>query len=485
MSSGKPNSSTESMLALCNHDALDLLRLMEKGEVSALEVMTSCLGRIEALNPQVNAICTLIPREDALSLAAESDKLRAGGKRTGPLHGLPIACKDLAQTRGIRTTMGSLAFKDNVPEVDSLFVERLRSAGALLIGKTNTPELGAGSHTFNEVFGTTKNPYNLQKTAGGSSGGAAAALAARMLPLADGSDMGGSLRNPAAFCNVVGFRPSVGRVPSWQLALTWLSRIGVEGPMARNVDDLGLLLSVMAGFDPRDPLAIPDSGDQFAKIPECDFTGIRIGWTPDLGMLDVAKEVQEVCYRSLDALTELGCHVEDKCPDMTGAMEVFRVLRGSYFAAAGAALLDSHGQLVKRTLAENIQFGLQLTASDLLKADQNRNIIYQRVAAYFKKFDFLVLPATQVKPFDHSDEWVTEIDGKPMGDYLDWMSICCVITICDLPAISIPCGFTEDGLPLGLQIVGKPRADMQVLQLARAFERLRPYATRLPDMLTT
>lgn len=463
-------------------DAGQMTRQLRAGALSACEVMNGLYDQIEAVNPRVNALCTVLPREEAVVLADEADHRRAQGQNLGPLHGLPIACKDLANTRGIRTTFGSLPFKDNVPATDSLFVERLRAAGALIIGKTNTPEFGAGSNTFNSIFGVTRNPYDLSKTAGGSSGGAAAALAARLLPLADGSDMGGSLRNPAAFCNVVGFRPSMGRVPSWPSALTWQSRLGVEGPMARNVDDVGLLLSVMAGPDPRDPLSISESAAQFANIPERDFSNVRIAWTADLGFLTVARTVKDVFSRSLSAFEELACRLDEKCPDLSDAMEVFRVLRGSNYAVAGGQLLAEHRSEIKATLAQNIEYGLALKAADLHTADQQRAALYHGVNAFFEQYDFLVLPTTQVAPFPHEKEWVTDIDGTAMSDYLEWMSICCVITVLDLPAISVPCGFTDDGLPLGLQIVGKPRADLEVLQLARAFETLRPHAKTPPAL---
>ena len=417
-----------------------------------------------------------------MAMAEESDRQRMSGGTLGPLHGLAIACKDLAQSAGMRTTYGSLALKDNVPTTDCLFVERLRRAGALIIGKTNTPEFGAGSNTFNAVFGATKNPYDLSKTAGGSSGGAAAALAARMLPIADGSDMGGSLRNPAAFCNVVGFRPSVGRVPIWPMATSWQSRLGVEGPMARNVDDLGLLLSVMAGPDPRDPLSIAEAPEQFAEIPERDFGDMRIGWTADLGMLPVAQDVREVCTASLSNFADLSCTVEEHHPNLGGAMDAFRILRANYFAAGCGPLLRYHRDEMKDTLVENTEIGLRQSADDLIVADQKRTAAYHEMLRFFEDFDFLVLPSTQVSPFDYRTEWVTEIDGVPMHDYLEWMSICCVITVSDLPAISIPCGFTADGLPVGLQIVGKPWDDLGVLQLARGFESLTRYAQRLPAL---
>lgn len=463
-------------------NATDLVALMKRADISAREVMTSFLDRIEAINPAVNAICTLVPREEALAMADRADQQRQNDDALGALHGLPIACKDLAQTKGLLTTLGSLVFKDNVPDTDCLFVERLKRAGALVIGKTNTPEFGAGSHTFNAVFGATRNPYNLNKTAGGSSGGAAAALASRMLPLADGSDMGGSLRNPAAFCNVVGFRPSMGRVPMWPASMAWQSRLGIEGPMARTVEDLGLLLSVMAGPDSRDPRSIVQPASQFADIEDVDFNGTRIAWTPDLGVLAVEKCIRDVCSNALTAFSEIGCQIDTCHPDMSDAMEVFRVLRASYYAVSGGALLDQHRDDMKTALVENIELGLALTASDLLWADHRRTALYQRMLGFFEGYDFLVLPTTQVAPFDLQLEWPDRVDDVVMTDYLEWMSICCMITVCDLPAISIPCGFTEAGLPVGLQIVGKPWADLQVLQLAKAFETLKPYGAQAPSL---
>ena len=270
------------------------LKQLASGTVSSREAMALCLSRIEQCNPNINAVCTLLPEEDALHLADKADEHRSSGSTLGPLYGLPMAVKDLSETRGIRTTMGSRIFADNIPDRDSLLVQRLKNAGALIIGKTNTPEFGTGSNTYNDIFGSTKNPYNLTKTAGGSSGGAAAALASGMFALADGSDMGGSLRNPAAFCNVVGFRPSMGRVPHWPAAMSWQTRLGIEGPMARNVEDCALLLSVLAGPDERDPLSIQEDPAVFRQPLGYDFQNCQIGWTADLGFLPVEKEVVNI-----------------------------------------------------------------------------------------------------------------------------------------------------------------------------------------------
>jgi amidase len=441
------------------------------GRVSARQLMQATLAHIDAWNPSVNAICTRLDEADALAMADAADRRRARGDELGPLHGLPMAVKDLSATRGMRTTMGSAIFADHVPEEDSLLVQRLRAAGALIIGKTNTPEFGTGSHTFNTLFGTTHNPWNLAKSAGGSSGGAAAALASGMLCLADGSDMGGSLRNPAAFCNVVGLRPSMGRVPAWPNAMAWQSRLGVEGPMARSVEDCAFLLSVLAGPDERDPLSIQESAEQFRQLPLRDFGGGRIAWTADLGMLPVEREVVEVCSRSLPLWQACGFEVTTDVPNLDGAMDVFRVLRASYYAQFGAELLRQHRGLMKQTVIENIEAGLQLSGLDITRAEAARTQLYLRMLEFFKHHDFLVLPSTQVLPFDAEQEWVTRIEGVTLDSYLDWMAICCIISLFGLPALSVPCGFSAGGLPVGLQIVGPPRGDLAVLQAGLALER--------------
>lgn len=465
---------------LCFTDATVLAQRIAGKEISAREVMQAFLQQIDTFNPSINAVCTRIPEENALELADRADLMVSKGEPLGPLHGLPIAVKDLALTKGVRTTFGSLAFADHVPEQDSLIVERLKQAGAIIIGKTNTPEFGAGSNTFNSVFGVTANPYNLDKTAGGSSGGAAAALAAGMLPIADGSDMGGSLRNPAAFCNVVGLRPSLGRVPTWPNPMLWHNRLGVEGPMARNVSDCALLLSVLAGPDPRDPLSIQESGEGFRQSLAHDFKGARIAWTPNLGSLPVEKAVIEVCESSLTSFTDIGFEVEPACPDLQGAMDLFKILRASFYAQACGNLLKEHRDLLKDTLVENIELGLGLSSIDVTAADAQRSLLYHNLLAFFEHYDFLVLPTTQVQPFDHRIEWVREIEGTKLHNYLDWMSICCIISIFGLPAISVPCGFTPQGLPVGLQIVGKPQADLDLLRAAYAYEQATGWAQKRP-----
>ena len=459
-----------------------LARQLRTGERSAREVMEAFLARIAECNPGVNAICTLIPREQALKLADDADAILRRGDKTGPLHGLPVAVKDLSDTRGIRTTLGSPIFEHNIPSEDSLLAQRLRQAGALIIGKTNTPEFGAGSQTFNPLFGVTRNPYNLDKTPGGSSGGAAAAVACGMLPLADGSDMGGSLRNPAAFCNIVGFRPSMGRVPHWPAQMAWQSRLGTDGPLARDVEDCALLLSVLAGPDDRDPLSLQEDGAQFSDNFRQDSRGRRIAWTPDLGLLPVEREVVAVCERALPVLENCGFKVETAHPKLDGAMDVFKTLRAAWFAGMLGSLLPKNRHLMKDTVAGNIEAGQKLNAMDITRADTLRTRLYARMLKFFKRYDFLALPATQVQPFDCDSEWVGEIEGQVLTDYIDWMSICCIISVFGLPAISVPAGFTEAGLPVGIQIVGPPRADAAVLGAARVFEQATDFRNRRPPL---
>lgn len=467
-------------LDLCFQPATELARRVREGELSARELVTAHLKRIERLNPRVNALCTLVA-DRALDEAAEADHGRLRGEPTGPLHGLPIAVKDLELTRGIRTTFGSSIYRDFVPDRDALFVERLKTAGAIIIGKTNTPELGAGSQTFNEVFGETLNPYDLAKTCGGSTGGGAAALACGMVPLADGSDLGGSLRNPASFCNVVGFRPSPGRVPIWPAKLGWQT-LKVLGPMARTVSDAALLLSVMAGPDPRSPISLSERGSTFHTPLEHRFEETRLAWTADLGRYPVEREVVETCERALAVFRELGCHVEEAHPDLSGADEVFQTLRAWLFAAEHREDLHAHRSQMKDTVVWNIEKGLALDGVSVARAEAARTDIYHRARVFLERYEFLLLPVSQVLPFAVEQRYVTEINGIPMKTYVDWMASCYCITLTGLPAISVPCGFTTGGLPVGLQIVGRPRADLDVLRLAYAFEQETRFSDRHPPL---
>lgn len=465
---------------LCAWPATDLARAIAARELSAAEVMEAHLARIDRVNPVVNAIVTLLP-DEARRGAEAADAAVARGDALGPLHGLPVAHKDLTWTKGIRTTFGCRAFEHFVPDEDALIVERLRAAGAITIGKTNTPELGAGSQTFNAVFGATRNPYDTTKTCGGSSGGAAVALATGMLPIADGSDLGGSLRNPAGYCNVVGFRPSPGRVPIWPSQAAWFP-MGVQGPMARNVTDVALMLSAIAGPDARAPISLAEPGAVFRPPVDGDVDGVRVAWSRDLGGLPVDTRVTPVIEAERGTFERLGCVVEDAEPDMRGADDVFRVWRAWYFEACYGTLLDEHRELLKDTVIWNVEEGRRLSGPRIGEATREWSALLDRVRRFFERYEFLVLPVSQVPPFDVDQPYVTEIGGVKMETYLDWMSSCAHISVLGLPAISVPCGFTDDGLPVGVQIVGRQHDDLRVLQLAHAFERSNGAGLRRPPI---
>lgn len=465
---------------LCFLTATELARRIRTKDLSCREVMVEHIRQVERVNPAVNAIVTLLP-EQALAQAGAADEALVRGVDVGPLHGLPIAHKDLVLTKGIRTTFGSPIFKDFVPDQDEIIVERLRAAGAIALGKTNTPEFGAGSQTFNPVFGETLNPYDQTKTCGGSSGGAAVALACGMLPIADGSDLGGSLRNPASFCNVVGFRPSPGRVPVWPHRIGWFP-LPVEGPMARTVQDAALMLSVIAGPDPRAPISISEPGQLFARSLERNFAKVRVAWSPDLGGLPVDPRVTAVLDQQRHVFASLGCSVEEAQPDFTGADEAFKVWRAWYFALAFADLLATHREQMKDTVIWNIEEGMKLTGLQLGRAERKRTELYHRVRQFLENYEFLILPVSQVPPFDVQQRYVTEINGITLDTYLDWMRSCYYISVLGLPAISVPCGFTPEGLPVGVQIVGRHQDDWGVLQIAFAFEQATGFWRRHPSL---
>jgi len=466
--------------SICFLTAAEIAKKIRKGEISAVQTMEAHLAQIERINPQVNAIVTLVP-ELALEEARKADEKQAKGGNIGPLHGLPIAHKDLVPTKGIRTTFGSLVFQDFIPEEDALLVERLREGGAIMLGKTNTPEFGAGSQTFNRVFGVTRNPYDLSKTCGGSSGGAAVSVACRMLPIADGSDLGGSLRNPTNYCNVVGFRPSVGRVPSWPNESGWNS-FAVDGPIARTVEDTALMLSVLAGPDSRSPICLPESGSIFLKSLERNLKGVRIAWSPDLGGLPVDSRVTETLEAQRHVFEDLGCVVEEGFPDFSDADEIFKTFRAWFYELKLASLLPEHREKIKETVIWNIESGMKLSGPELGRAEVKRTALFHRVREFMQDYDFLALPVSQVPPFPLEQEYVSEINGLQMGTYLDWMRSCYFISVTGQPAISVPCGFTAEGLPVGLQLVGRPQDDLGVLQLANAFEKATGFYKTIPDL---
>jgi len=466
---------------ICGWTATEMARRIRDREVSCLEVMEAHLQQIEQVNPTVNAIITLLP-ERALEGAREADAAIARGDDLGPLHGLPIAHKDLVPTKGIRTTYGSPIYANEIPNEDGLIVERLRQGGAITIGKTNVPEFGAGSQTFNEVFGATLNPYDTTRTCGGSSGGAAVALACRMLPIADGSDTGGSLRNPANFCNVVGFRNSPGRVPVWPSDIGWFP-ISVQGAMGRTVEDVALQLSAIAGPDDRQPISIAEPASVFAAPLERDFQGVKIAWSPDFGDLPVDTQVSSAIEAQRGTFEGLGCVVEDALPDFRDADEVFKAWRAWRFASTYEPLLESHRDQLKDTIIWNAEEGLKLTGRDLSRAEIKRTSLYHRVREFMQEYEYLILPVNQVPPFDVNTPYIKEINGVAMETYIDWMKSCYYVTATGLPAISVPCGFTPEGLPVGVQIVGRHQQDVGVLQLAYAFQQATRFVDQRPPLL--
>lgn len=454
---------------ICFLSATELAHRIRSKELSAVEVIEAHLTQIERINPKVNAIVTFLP-EQAMEQARAADEVLAKGENVGPLHGLPVAHKDLILTKGVRTTLGSPIFKDFIPEEDGLIVERLKNAGAITVGKTNTPEFGAGSQTYNAVFGETLNPYDISKTCGGSSGGAAVALACGMIPIADGSDLGGSLRNPASFCNVVGLRPSPGRVPTWPSYAGWYA-LAVEGPMARTVQDIALMLSTIAGPDSRSPIAITDSGNLFSQSLKRNFKGVRVAWSRNVGGLPVDPQVNAVIESQRHVFEGLGCLIDDGEPDFSDADTIFKVWRAWYFELVLSELLEPHRDKMKDSVIWNIEEGLKLSGTQIGEAERKRTELYHRVRQFMETYAFLILPVSQVPPFDVKQSYVTEINGEKMGTYIDWMKSCYYISTTGLPAISVPCGFTADGLPVGVQIMGRHHDDLGVLQLAYGFEQ--------------
>ena len=460
--------------------AVDQVGMLRGGQISARELLDEHLARVEAVNPAVNAIVTLVP-ELASERAAAADERHARGEVAGPLDGLPIAHKDLVDTAGIRTTSGSPLHADRIPTQSALIIDRIQDSGAVTLGKTNTPEFGAGSQTFNLVFGATRNPYDLSRTVGGSSGGAAAALAAGMIPIADGSDMGGSLRNPAAFCNVVGFRVSPGRVPSYPKEAAW-SPLSVEGPMARTVADVALLLQAMAGPDPRSPLSLEAPGSEFVgelRPPD----EIRVAWSPSLGGLPVEAAVADALSNSPTVFADLGWHVEEATPDLTDAREIFQVLRAWAYELGHGPTYDLQPDALKDTIRWNVEEARRLSLVDHVNAYREHAALFHRVREFFDVYDVLALPTVQVAPFDVDLDWVREIEGEPMETYIDWMRSCTDVTLMGCPAISVPGGFTPGGLPIGLQLVGKPRGDLELLRIANAFEAATEYWKTRPTAI--
>lgn len=466
---------------VCELTAVQMRAEIAAGHLSAREVTEAHLAAIGERNVAVNAIVTL-DADNALAQAQAADEAQARGEALGLLHGLPVAHKDCFQTEGMRTTWGSPVYESFVPTLSSLVVTRQRNAGAITLGKTNMPEFGAGSQTFNPVFGATRNPYDLSRTAGGSSGGAAAALACRMLPLADGTDMGGSLRNPASFCNVVGLRPSPGRVPQWPNAAAY-NTLTVAGPMARTVADAALFLAALAGPDDRDPLTIDQDPARFLSALEQDFKGTRLAYAPTWGGLPTEPAVVRAIAAQLKVFSTLGCEIEESCPDFSGADSSFHTLRGLAFAITQGQTLARERSRMKDTVIWNTELGLNQSGAVLAQAERDRVALFGRMHAYMQDHDYLIGPVSQVLPFPVEMPFVEEIDGTPMENYIDWMRSGYYLSLTGHPAISVPCGFTEEGLPVGIQIVGRYRDELGVLRLAHAFEQATQFWRQAPSFV--
>jgi amidase len=460
--------------------AVDLGRLYRARAVSPLEVLHALLARIDAVNPEVNAFVTLA-REEALREARRATAALRRGATLPPLLGVPVGIKDVTPTRGLRTTYGSTLFADHVPAEDALAVARLRAAGAIVLGKTNTPEFAFGPNTVNAVFGATRNPWNVARSAGGSSGGSAAALATGMCPLAEGTDLGGSLRGPAAFCGVIGFRTTPGLVPRHPTVLAW-DTYSVQGPMARTVADTALMLAVMAGSDPRVPISYDVDARAFTRAVRApSVTGWRVAWTPDLdGLVPVDDGVRACFAEAVRAFAGLGARVEAACPDVTDVPEIVRLTRGLLMVARHGDKLPQHRAVLQAGLVENTEQGLALTAREIAEGELRRTRQWQRVQAFLAGRDLWITPTMAVPAFPLEDPHVVAVNGRPLGKAMQRSYLTYAVSVLGLPAISVPCGVTPEGLPVGLQIIGKPRGEAAVLRAAAAFEAARPWADRRP-----
>jgi amidase len=468
-------------------DALDLSKAIKAKQVSCKEVMAAFLDHIERMNPKVNAIVSLQPRDALLKQATERDAQLARGEYLGSMHGLPHAVKDLAPTKGIRTTWGS-PLLDTVPQHDAIFVERLRKSGAVLIGKTNAPEFGLGSQSYNSVFGTTLNAYDQTKTAGGSSGGAASALALRMVPVADGSDMMGSLRNPAAFNNVIGFRTSYGRVPSAGGEL-FLGQLSTAGPMGRSIADVAMLLSVMAGPDSRSPLSIEQDPTMFTRVLQHDFKGTRVAWLGDLGgHLQFEPGILDLCHNAFKAFETVGCKVEEARLDFPPERMWDTWLKLRQWLTAGDLMGlykdPANREKMKPEALWEVEGGLKLSALEVYEASAARSDFYRAMSKLFETHDFVLLPSAQVFPFDANIHWPKAINGVAMDTYHRWMEVVVPASLTGLPVINVPVGFSANKLPMGMQVIGKHHADLSVLQVAFAYEQATLWITNsLPQLL--
>jgi amidase len=446
---------------ICYMRAVDMVDAIRTKKLSSREVMQAHLKQIGSVNAKVNAMVTMVPEDRLMAQAAAADEALANGKWLGPLHGLPVAVKDLHETHGIRTTYGSPLHKNNVPDFDCRVVQREKEAGAIVLGKTNVPEFGLGSQTFNPVFGPTHNPYDITKTCGGSTGGGAVAVVCGMAPLADGSDMGGSLRNPPNFCNAVGIRTSPGRVSNVPANLGWFT-LSVPGPVARNVTDCAYFLSVLAGYDHHSPISIEQPGSQFAQpLGNRSFKGVRVAMFKDMG-LPWDPEVKSAVQAQRKVFESLGCVVEDAEPDFSDANESFLAWRHWSTELAFGDLLATHGDQLNEYIHWHVEEGRKLTGPQLSRIEARRSALYQRLCNFEGKYEYFVLPVNQVLPFDVNTRYPTEIAGVKMENYLAWMKSAYYISAAGNPAMSVPCSFSSGGLPIGLQIVGSHHDDWVV-----------------------
>jgi len=468
---------------VCFMRAVELRDLIRQKKISAREVMQAHLKQIARVNSKVNAVVTLLPEEQLMAQALAADEALAKNQWLGPLHGMPIGVKDLHETKGIRTTYGSPLHKNDVPDFDCLVVEREKRAGGIVIGKTNVPEFGLGSQTFNPVFGPTHNPYDVSKTCGGSTGGGSVAVACGMIPLADGSDMGGSLRNPPNFCNIVGIRPSAGRVPNAPSRLGWQT-LSVAGPVARNVTDCAFFMSVLSGFDRRSPIAIDQPGSQFSlPLGVRSFKGVRVAMFRDLG-LPWDPEVKAAVRAQGKVFESLGCVVEEAEPDLSGANECFVAWRHWSVELGFGDLLAAHGDQLNEYVHWHVEEGRKLTGPYLGRVEVKRTALYQRMRDFMEKYEFFVLPVNQVLPFDVNTRYPTEIAGVKMENYIAWMKSAYYISAVGNPAMSVPCAFSEKGLPIGMQIVGRHHDDWGALQMGYAFEQATNVGKRRPMVVS-
>lgn len=470
---------------LCYLSATQLAAAIRTKELSAVEACDAILYRIRQLNPALNAYCT-VTAEAARTAAREAEAAVMRGDALGPLHGIPFSLKDLTPTKGIRTTFGSKIFEHHIPQEDAILVEHLRAAGGVLLGKTNTPEFGCKGLTDNQVFGTTYNPWHLERTPGGSSGGAGASVAAGLGTLAEGSDLAGSIRIPASFCGVVGFKPSQGRIPRYPNPHGW-NTLSFHGPITRTVADAALMFQTMAGPDPRDPLSLPDSGEDFFSVVQGDLRlkGMRVAWSPNLGgMAPVEPEVETICARAAQVFSVFGCHLEEASPDVRDAHEIFAVLNASLRTAAVGSYADAWSEQMDPLLVWRLEQGRQFTLADMHRAEAARTALYHRVRTFFETYDLLLLPTTGTLPYPACDGYPSQVAGRAIATPDELLMLTYIFNLTGQPAISVPASWTAAGLPVGLQIVAPFRADALVLHAAAAFEAAQPWHHRRPPLDT-